>query len=192
MKIKSLFLVSVMTLSFSALSSVAKLPKLNVIKQTKLSNPYSCNGSYKKSAVFLSSYSKDMGAPDLLYNGACNSDPNTIGASTAGDNFTLIADLGEVELSNVTASRAFNLENTVGMDNTFKKHVEVKLGHTYAVLSSKSDIRSLVIYKVVGHTLDGELILDYAVKSYSIQESVQESEGFDWKAENVNNSEHSQ
>lgn len=188
MKIINLFLVFVMTLSFTALSNVYKTPELNIIKQTKLSTPYSCKGNYEKSAVFLSHFTKTLQMPDLQYDGECKSGPNYFQGSNQGDEFTLIADLGKVNLESVTPEKAFGN----GEYNSFKRFAEVKLGHTYAVLSSKRFNRSLVIYKVVRHTLDGELILDYAVKNYSIQNPNKESIGFDWTAENVYDSSRSE
>jgi len=159
------------------------LPGLHQIKTITLPSPYSCGGSYEKSAIFLSDFSRDKNAPDLLYNGACGSE-NNLEASTAGDDFSLIADLGEVNLEAVTAAKAFNLKNMVGSDNTFKENAKIKLKHVYAVLTSKAEIRSLIIYKVISHNKDGRLTLQYAVKSYSLQETIKESSGFDWEKKN--------
>ena len=160
------------------------LPLLHEIKRVTLETPYSCNGSYKKSALFLSSYSKDRNSPDLLYNGACNPGDNYIEASTAGDDFSLISDLGNISLTEVTAAKSFNFQRTVGKNNNFKATQEIKVGHVYVVLTSKSEIRSLVAYKVVDQTIDGKMTLEYAVKSYSIQYTTEESKGFDWEQKN--------
>ncbi len=168
-------------LLFFSASAFAALPVLHKINTVTLTTSYSCDGSYYKSAVFLSSYSKNRNSPDLLYNGACGS-PDYIEASTAGDDFSLIADLGDVDLEKVTASKAFNFDRVVGGDNIFKETARVKLNHTYAVLTSKDDIRSLIIYKVISYNPNGELILKYAVKSYSIQRSLEEASGFSWDA----------
>lgn len=157
------------------------LPTLNEIKTVVLEASYSCNGSYEKSAVFLSKSSKESNAPDLLYRGTCRAG-NYIDASTAGDDFSLIADLGNVSLKKLTPSKMFNFENTVGRDNTFKGTAEIKLNHVYAVLSSQRDLRSLVAYKVVNHQRNGgTLTLNYAVKSYSIQKPVKIAPGWGWE-----------
>ncbi len=156
-----------------------KLPDLHKIRTHVFTAPYSCGGDYELSALFLSSHSKDSNAPDLLYNGACGS-RNYIHATTAGDDFALIADLGEVSLESVSAEKAFNYERTVRQDNLFKEEVEVQKGHTYAVLISKSDIRALYVLKVESLVKGGPMAIKYAVKSYSIQKSIVESPGFDW------------
>jgi len=176
-------LLILVTFSLSNLAIAGKMPVLHKIEQATLTAPYSCKGSYEKSALFLSGFSKSQNAPDLLYNGACGSE-NFIDASTAGDDFTLIADLGDVKLEDLTASKSFNIQNTVGQDNTFKETQPVILNHTYAVLISKSDIRALYAFKVVSQTKDGAMTIRYAVKSYSIQETKAESEGFSWDRKN--------
>ena len=178
---KNLFLGLVLSISSSVFAS--GLPAIHSIKTVILSAPYSCEGSYEKSAVFLSQHSEDRNSPDLLYNGACGSS-KYIEASTAGDDFSLIADLGEVKIEDVTASKAFNFARTVGRDNIFTQTASLKANHTYAVLTSKSDKRSLVIYKVKSISETGDLELEYAVKSYAVQDSVDEVPGFDWSKKN--------
>ncbi len=168
--------------SLSALS-VSNLPELNKIGVYTFQAPYSCKGDYSKSALFLSSYSKQRNSPDLLFNGACNS-PLYIEASTAGDDFSLISDLGDVSLESVSASKSFNYDRTVGMDNTFKENMPVVEGHTYSVLISKSEIRALYVLKVDKILPNGMMVIRYAVKSYSIQRTVNESPNFDWEKGN--------
>jgi hypothetical protein len=159
------------------------MPELHLIKTITLESPYSCNGSYEKSAVFLTDYSIRRNSPDLLYNGACGS-KNYIDASTAGDDFSLISDLGNVDIRKVSASKAFNFKRTVGQDNTFKETAVLIKGHVYAVLTSKSDIRSLVIYKLIEHTPGKSATFEYAVKAYSIQSTEIESPYFSWGERN--------
>ena len=177
---------------FAALTVIAnsafaapELPTLHEIQQANLSRPYSCGGSYATSALFLSAESQAMNAPDLLYNGACGS-KSYIEAATAGDDFALIADLGEVPIEEASASRAFNWQRTVGQDNTFKRTQPVRLNHTYAVLISKVDVRALYVVKVIALAKDGPMVLDYAVKSYSLPTSRRTASGFDWEAGNHN------
>jgi len=158
-------------------------PTLHWMNTVTLLKPYSCGGSYESSALFLSDYSKKRNAPELLYNGACGT-PNSVNASTAGDDFTLIADLGEVPLKAVSASKAINFERRVGKDNLFMETQTIKQNHTYAVLISKSDIRAMYVFKVLSHKQDQALTIQYAVKSYSIQESLVKSQGFDWEMGN--------
>ena len=154
-------------------------PELHVIKKVELKMPYSCEGSYEDSALFLTEHTRQYNGPDLLYNGACGTE-NYIEASTAGDDFTLIANLGDVPIEEVTASKAFNYTRTASQSNIFKTDQEVVVGDTYVVLSSKSDLRSLVVYKVLEHKPDGKLVLEYAVKSYSLHDRIR-NKGFSWK-----------
>lgn len=163
--------------------TMSDLPELHKIEIYTFQAPYSCKGDYSKSALFLSSYSKQRNSPDLLFNGACNS-PLYIEASTAGDDFSLISDLGEVPLESVSASKSFNYDRIVGMDNTFKANMPVAEGHTYSVLISKSEIRALYVLKVDKILPNGIMIIHYAVKSYSIQKTVNESPNFDWEKGN--------
>ncbi len=180
MKTLLLSMMAITTISTFATT----LPQLHQVNTIKLKAPYSCNGSYKKSAIFLTDYSESRNSPDLLYNGACGS-KKYIGASTAGDDFSLIADLGDIDIEKVTASKSFNFQRTVGSDNTFKESARLIKGHTYAVLTSKSDIRSLVIYKLTELKPNGEAKFEYSVKSYSIQESIDEAPGFSWEQEST-------
>jgi hypothetical protein len=157
------------------------LPALNQVSEITLQRPYSCNSmSYDVSALFLSAHSKSMNAPDLLYNGACGS-KDYVQANTAGDDFALIADIGDVPLESVSASKAFNWKWVTGQDNIFKQNQDIKPQHTYAVLISKSDIRALYVFKVVSQEQDGPMTIRYSVKSYSIQTTVSESPGFKWQ-----------
>lgn len=163
----------------STLSSSYKLPELHKIKKYTFEAPYSCNGSYEKSALFLSGYSQQRNSPDLLFNGTCGS-PLYVEASTAGDDFALISDLGNVPLETVNARKAFNYKGVVGYDNVFKKSMPVSLGHTYVVLISKIFIRALWVFQVNDISSDGKMSISYAVKSYSIQTPEDEASGFDW------------
>jgi hypothetical protein len=73
-----------------------------------------CTG-YAQTALFPSRYSEDRNSPDLLFNGACGSEDYREG-STAGDDMSLIADLGNVPLEEVTSSRAFNFQRVHSFD----------------------------------------------------------------------------
>lgn len=163
--------------------SISELPELHKIEVYTFQAPYSCKGDFSKSALFLSSYSKKRNSPDLLFNGACNS-PLYIEATTAGDDFSLISDLGDVSLELVTASKSFNYFQTVGKDNTFKANMPVVEGHTYSVLVSKSEIRALYVLKIDKLLPNGTMVIRYAVKSYSIQNTVNTSPNFDWEKGN--------
>lgn len=158
------------------------MPTLHKIETYTFQAPYSCRGNYKVSALFLSEFSKRMNAPDLLFNGACGSELS-IQASTAGDDFSMIADLGDAPLKHISASRSLNYDSIRGHDNVFKQEMPVLAKHTYAVLISKSDIRALYVLRV-DEISNGRMKIRYAVKSYSVQKSVTDAPGFDWEMGN--------
>jgi hypothetical protein len=175
----------------AAFKTTAALPQLHQIEEYTFQAPYSCNNgdlNYEKSALFLSQYSKSRNSPDLLFNGSPSSDYSCskfyVSSVTAGDDFALISDLGNVSLESVNASKAFNYSRIVGQDNIFKQDMLVVVGHTYTVLVAKSEIRALYAFTVESISLSGEMKIKYAVKSYAIQTTKTESIGFDWEKEN--------
>jgi hypothetical protein len=168
------------------------LPTLHLIGQQTLSPAYSCRPAeefqqgYQKTALFLSEYSKRRNSPDLLFEGACRSD-DSFDVSTAGDDMSLIADLGPgVEIEGVTAHLAFNLRNVASPAaySKFTQSAKVILNHTYAVLINKSRIRGLFVFTVVGYEKNTKVDIKYAVKGYQIINQVEESKGFDWEQKN--------
>ncbi len=178
---KALLIAILLATSTQAFGEM-NLPQLHSINRVMLAAPYSCQGDYRRSALFLSSYSKERNSPELLYNGACGSQ-NYIQGLTAGDDFALVADLGEIPIEVITASDAFN-SGTILDANAFKEYQPVKQNHSYVVLISKAEIRSLFVIKVLYQVKDGPMVFDYAVKSYSIQSTRSESPGFSWSARN--------
>jgi hypothetical protein len=170
------------------------LPALNVIKDIALSPSYSCrsNGEFKEgyagTALFLSDYAKRMNSPDLLFNGACNS-PDYFEASTAGDDMSLIADLGlNVSLEDLSAHRIFNLQNVHSFPaySKFARAVKVELDHTYAVLLNESDKRGLFVFTVVEYVPNQKASLRYAVELYQVTiASPSASPGFEWEKKNA-------
>lgn len=182
-------LLGSLPLSAQILDHKYDLPELHAIKTVILSPSYSCRDSfefqkgYVNTALFLSDFSRRQNSPDLLFNGACGSD-DYFDSSTAGDDMSLIADLGAgVDLGEISASRAFNLKRVHSFDaySKFVRTAEVIEGHTYAVLLNKGKIRGLMIFTVVDHSPNRSVSLKYAVKSYEILEGKKvSSPGFDW------------
>src|SRR4051812_28344367 len=84
-----------------------QLPELHRIFTATLSPSYSCRSKedfkkgYESTALFLVPIANAQNSPDLLFNGACGS-RDYFGASTAGDDMSLIADLGTLSLEQVT------------------------------------------------------------------------------------------
>jgi len=166
-----------------------ELPELHTIRTVTLSPSYGCRQAdefaqgYQNTALFVSGYSKQRNSPDLLFNGACRSE-DYFQASTAGDDFSLIADLGaEVSLEEVSAARAFNLKRVAayGEYSKFVTQAKVELNHTYAVLLNGSDKRGLLLFTVSEYVPNQRVTLRYALKSYQITTGGQvRSAGFDW------------
>lgn len=167
------------------------LPELHKIKTATLSPAYSCRSKqdfrkgYDKTALFLSNYSDNLNTPDLLFNGACGSEDYFQG-STAGDDMSLIADLGAIPLESVTTHLAFNTKNVHSFDfySRFAVEAKVAANHTYAVLINKSHVRGLFLFTVVNYMPNKQVDLRYAVKEYQLLNVQAESEGFDWGARN--------
>jgi hypothetical protein len=180
---------------FVATSSEQKtdlgLPELHVIKTGTLSPSYSCRTheefqtGYRKTALFLSKYSEARHAPDLLFDGACGSEDEFQG-STAGDDMSLIADLGTVPLEEVSASKAFNYRRVHSFDlySKFGQTAKVVPDHTYAVLINKREWRGLFVVSVTGYVPNQRVDLEYAVKEYQVLDVRAQAEGFDWSAKN--------
>jgi len=181
-KILGIIVLIVSSISASAQTNQT-LPELNVIKEFNFATQYSCGGGYEKSALFLSEYSKDMNSPELLYNGTCQ-DNAYIDVNTHGGNFSLVSDLGDVPLEDVTASKTLNWSNIVGGDNSFHETTTVKLNHTYAVFYTSGDIEALYNFKIVAYDSNGPMTIRYAVKKYQINPSLEESQGFAWEIGN--------
>ncbi|CAF0999956.1 unnamed protein product [Adineta ricciae] len=162
------------------------LPELNVIKQTTFKYSYSCQPpplEYHDCALFLTDNTPQPNEPVLLYNGACGA-KDYFGVNFGGSDFGVLSDLGNVPLEEVTASKAFNFNNTVGEDNEFFDTVPVVSEHTYAALIARDDTRALFVFRVEKYQHNGPLTLSYAVKQYGVIESVQEAPGFSWDAPN--------
>lgn len=167
------------------------LPELHKIKTATLSPSYSCRSKqesrrgYEQSALFLSSYTDDRNAPDLLFNGACGAEDYFEG-STAGDDMSLIADLGPVALETVTTQSAFNLRGIHSNDlySRFAQEAKVEANHTYAMLINKSEVRGLFVFSVVNYAPNKKVDIRYAVKEYQVLNVRAQSDGFDWAAKN--------
>ena len=121
-------------------------------------------------ALYLSDLARKRNSPDLLFNGACESE-DYFEAATAGDSMSLIADLGEgVAIEQTTAARAFNVRNVASFPDysKFARNVKVLAGHTYAVLLNDRERRGLFVFVVDKHSPNKEVSIRYAVRSYSI------------------------
>ena len=167
------------------------LPELHTIKTATLSPAYSCRppeefqAGYQSTALFLSRYSATRNSPDLLFNGACGAKDYFQGA-TAGDDMSLIADLGEVPIEEVSASKAFNFKRVHSFDlySRFARVAPVEAHHTYVVLISKQNLRGLFVFSVKSYVPNSKVDLQFAVKEYQLLNLRGESDGFDWASRN--------
>jgi hypothetical protein len=163
------------------------LPLLRAIKTATLSPSYSCRSKqefdkgYGNTALFLSTPGVEVNSPDLLFNGACGSE-NYFDVSLAGDEMSLIADLGAVPIEQVTAQKAFHMMGgTMGRNfSRFALAAKVEQGHTYAVVVNQADRRGLFVFTVDEYVPDRKVVIRYDVKNYQIIQLVAQSAGFDW------------
>eukprot|EP01096_Ripella_sp_DP13-Kostka_P005921 TRINITY_DN2068_c0_g1_i1.p1 TRINITY_DN2068_c0_g1~~TRINITY_DN2068_c0_g1_i1.p1 ORF type:complete len:196 (-),score=94.44 TRINITY_DN2068_c0_g1_i1:18-554(-) len=151
-------------------------PTLYVLEKYTFSAPYSCNGNYSTSALFLSSYSIKQNNPDLLYNGACGSSPS-VQAATAGNDLGFITDLGTgVVLSELSA---YDIDSP---KNFFSSQPNIVEGHTYGVVGSKAEYRYILAFTVESIVPNGALSIQYSVYLYEIHSILDQSPGFNWTA----------
>jgi len=167
------------------------LPALHEINTANLSPSYGCRSEqdfrrgYEDTALFLSQHSKKINSPDLLFNGACRAEDDFEG-STAGDDMSLIADLGRFPLEQLSAHLAFNTRNVGSLElySKFAKVVRVREKHTYAVLINKQQVRGLFVFTVDDYVPNKSVHLRYAVKEYQLLNTQSQSEGFAWEEGN--------
>ena len=166
-----------------------KLPTLRQIKQVTLAPSYSCRSSeeFAKGYVNTALYLSEFGGPDLLFNGACGS-VDYFEAATAGDDMSLVADLGTgISLEELSAHRAFNVEGVFSFEkySKFAKAVTVQAGHTYAVLLNAMNRRGLMVFTVTEYVPNKKVSLRYAVEAYQVQlNRPVVSPGFEWETKN--------
>lgn len=192
---KSVFALAVLFLT-SGVPAVQQsqdlgLPALHKVKAVTLAPSYSCRSKgefsrgYEQTALFLSNYSHDRNSPDLLFNGACGAEDYFQG-STAGDDMSLIADVGTIRLEDVTAQQAFNLKraDSPNFYSKFVSSAKVELNHTYAVVVNKGNVRGLLLFTVRGYIPNKLVVVRYAVEEYQVLNVLAQSNGFDWGAKN--------
>jgi len=105
----------------------------------------------------------------------------------AGDEMSLVTDLGDVPLAEVSSSRAFNFKRVHSFDlySKFAQAALVEAHHTYAALINSHDRRGLFVFRVEDYKPNSSVLLSYAVKDYQVLDVRGASKGFDWSAENL-------
>lgn len=189
-----LVLASLLVLSASASTQEKHdfgLPELNIISTAVLSPSFGCGSDanfrkgYGETALFLSEYSRETNSPDLLFEGACKSEDYFAGPR-AGDDMSLVADLGDVALDQINSSRAFNVERVHSFDlySKFTQVARVQFHHTYAVLINTRELRGLLVFRVEDYQPNSKVSLTYAVRDYQLLQVKAQAKGFDWEVEN--------
>ena len=171
-------------------SPSSAMPTLAKISHVTLSPSYSCQSvqggtvGYANTALFLSDTSKNLNAPELLFNGACGS-PDYFQVQMAGDDLSLITDYGTVALTDWATQYAFfsSPQRQANQLASFTMTSTVQVGHTYGVVINKSNaVRGLLYFTVTAHVPNQKVDLDYAVMDYQILNLQSQSPGFDWNA----------
>ena len=169
------------------------LPELHKIKTATLSSTYSCRSEeelqqgYGTTALFLSTDPRHRIGPELLFDGVCG-ERDYFQSVSGGDHTSVIADLGEIPLKNVTVLRMFYKQKNMtpsDLCTKFMSRVDVQTGHTYAVLASSSDVKAMFVFKVTGYVPNKRVDLNYVVKEYQTLGLKAQSPGFDWLTENT-------
>jgi hypothetical protein len=160
------------------------LPELHKIRQTTLSPNYGCRSEedfhkgYENTVLYLS---KNSRGPELQFYGNCSSNDCLV-VNMAGGDMNLIADMGKVQLEDLSADQPFIMRlDSMEPSLKFTFDAQVELGHTYAVLVNKTFERALFYFTVTGYLQNIRLDLRYAVKDFHLATDAVESSGFDWK-----------
>jgi hypothetical protein len=182
--------IAAITLAPSAVTVFANtddgLPQLHKIRTVSLVPRFGCPDRREvrpAPGLYVSSYSEESKRPELVFEGFCKSADYFSGA-TAGDDMSLVADLGDIRLEDVSAHLAFNPKNMVSHDAYFSQHVPVADGHTYALVINKSEYRGLVVFHVDDYQPNKSVKLRYAVKEYQLMVARKSAEGFNWTGKN--------
>ena len=162
------------------------LPELHKIKRATLSPSYSCRSreesrnGYAGTALFLSAYSKNHNSPELLFNGACNSQDFFQTATVAGD-LDVVADYGDIPIESLTANHVFSPDRTMRTDVRFTRTAKVEHPrHTYGVLINKREVRGFFYFRVTAYVPNQSVELEYAVMEYQVLRMEARSAGFSW------------
>lgn len=169
----------------------SELPQLHQISKASLSPLHKCRPAeesqnvYQPTTLFLSKHSERIKSPDLVFNGACGA-PDYFVVATSGDDLSMIADLGDVPIEDVTAHMVFRLkpDNDPANVNRFVRGARVEFNHTYAVLQNKAHVRGIFFFRVTGYLPNERVDLTYAVKHYQLMGVQDVAPGFDWTRKN--------
>jgi hypothetical protein len=161
------------------------LPELHKIHKITLSPSYGCRSEedfqqdYGTTALFLS---KNSRGPELQFYGGCGSQ-DRLYVNMAGGDMNLIADMGKVQLEDLSAGQPFvlRLDHSLEPALQFKFEAQIEVGHTYAVLVNKTFERAFFYFTITGYLQNKRLDLRYAVKDFQLATDLVESPGFSWE-----------
>jgi hypothetical protein len=144
------------------------LPPLRTVQTAVIGPSYSCGGTYSTAALYVTEENRRLELPDLLFNGACGSE-NNFDLNLAGDEMSLIADLGTTPLAVLDAANVFNLRgvDTFADYTKFAWTAKIVEGHTYAVVLNSGVTRGVFVFTVTRFVPDKQVALQYEVLSYA-------------------------
>lgn len=131
------------------------------------------------SALFLTDFSKQQNAPELLYYGNCPPSSSEFWCATAGNDLAQVVDLGKIPLTNFSA-------NDVIYHGGFQEEIPVVAGHTYFAIITRDDLRAILAWTIVNLQKDGAMDIQYAVMLYERHQITKQSPGWSWGARNKN------
>ncbi len=156
----------------------AEMPILNRLSRATLTSSTACRSQEnpkpedQPAALYLAPQTRQPGSiPDLVFRATCGS-PDYFVAAVASDDLSMIADLGDVPVEDVTAHSALNSQ--------FVRSAKVDFNHTYAVLLNRGTLRGLFIFRVIGYLPNERADVVFAVKHYQSLNPAGTSAGFDW------------
>jgi hypothetical protein len=164
------------------------LPELHKIHKATLAPNYGCHlkegTGYGPAALYLS---KNSRGAELLFNGGCGpGSRDNLTINMDGGDMNLIADMGKVQLEDLSADQPFILYLDSGEPSVkFTFEAQIELGHTYAVLVNKTFERALFYFTVTGYLQNKRLELRYAVEDFHLATAKVQSPGFSWDTKNT-------
>lgn len=157
-----------------------KLPENGKIKVATLTGSYSCPAAGVFTTLHLNRDTFHNGNyyPELQMNFACGSTP-----SLEGGDLSLIAEMGDVPLEQITTLTAQAPSWTVGESYNFRRSAVIKEGTTYSVMLNSFKYRGLLVFRVISYK-SNILTIEYVTRSYSLIKETETSKFIDYKEPN--------
>lgn len=165
-------LASLLTVTVKA--EEAYLPQLNIIESTIL--------TANADGVYFSSYSKAYQEPDLW--AYVRQNGKLMVTSGSRGSLTLIADLGERNLEEISYVETLSQNNNPQEPHQYSYEKDLIIGHVYVLVMNTMTSRGIVSFKVESLTKT-RVALTYAVNAYMAMKAVNMSEGFNANEGNI-------